>query len=202
MQSAVRTRVLIFSFLCSPLPSPLLFSSSFLLFPLPSSLLIRRNPCADIFGFGVGGCFGAVGSWVVSWLGFCGLGGLCALEGWRFRLGLVAGWVLLWRWLGVWCWCWVWCFGGGGVRVFNVSVLGVCVCVSACRVVAGVCWRLWSCWLVCGGSEGIDILPSPCPCRVRRITWCSDFLLGVGPVMRVALGAPCIFSNVGLQAQP
>ena len=63
------------------------------------------------------------------WLGFCGRGGLCALEGWRFRLGLVAGWVLLWRWLGVWCWCWVWCFGGGGVRVFNVSVLGVCVCV-------------------------------------------------------------------------
>ena len=58
------------------LPSLLLssFSSSFLLFPLPSSLLIRRNPCADIFGFGVGGCFGAVGSWVVGW-GFVVVGG-------------------------------------------------------------------------------------------------------------------------------
>ena len=49
--------------LFSPLPSPLLFSSSFPLFPLPSD----PNPCADIFGFGVGGCFGAVGSWVVGW---------------------------------------------------------------------------------------------------------------------------------------
>ena len=39
------------------------------------------------------------------------------------------------------------------MRVFNVCVGRVCV--SAC-VVAGVCWRLWSCWLVCGGSEGID----------------------------------------------
>ena len=72
------------------------------------------------------------------------------MEGWRFRLGLVAGWVLLWRWLGVWCWCWVWCFGGGGVRVFNVSVLGVCVCVCV-RVV-------W--WLVCAGGCG-------------RVGWCA-----------------------------
>ena len=78
------------------------------------------------------------------------------MEGWRFRLGLVAGWVLLWRWLGVWCWCWVWCFGGGGVRVFNVSVLGVCMCVCVSCGGWCVCWRLWSCWLVCGGSEGID----------------------------------------------
>ena len=100
--------------------------------------------------------------------------------------------------LGVVFWWW----RTGGVRVFNVSVLCVCMCVCVCRVVAGVCWRLWLCWLVCGRSEGIDTAEPVSTSRALDHVWCSDFLLGVGPVMRVALGAPCIFSNVGLQGQP
>ena len=129
--------IFFFSLFSSPFSSPLFFFlSSFLLslFFFLSSFSSHffsadPNPCADIyFWFWCGWLFWRCGV-VGCWLGFCGRGGLCALEGWRLRLGLVAGWVLLWRWLGVWCWCWVWCFGGGGVRVFNVSVLGVCVCV-------------------------------------------------------------------------
>ena len=88
------------------------------------------------------------------------------------------------------------------MRVFNVSVLGVCVCVCACRVVAGVCWRLWSCWLVCGGSEGIDTAE---PVSMSRALDHVVLRLSFGgrPCHAcVALGAPCVFSNVGLQAQP
>ena len=69
MQSAVRTRVLIFFFslFSSSFSSPLFF------FPVLSSFSspffsADPNPCADIFGFGVGGCFCAVEvCWVVGW---------------------------------------------------------------------------------------------------------------------------------------
>ena len=67
MQSAVRTRVLIFFF--SLLFSSFLFPPFFLFpFPLfPSLFSADPNPCADIFGFCGGGFCG--GGWVL----LCGL---------------------------------------------------------------------------------------------------------------------------------
>ena len=112
MQSAVRTRVLIFSFLFSPLPSPLLFSSSFLLFPLPSSLLIREGTRVLIF---------LVLMWVVvlalwgrgllvgilwSWGALC-FGGLAVSFGFSCGLGFVVAmaWCVVLV-LGVVFWWW------------------------------------------------------------------------------------------------
>ena len=56
--------IFFFSLFSSPFSSPLFFFLSSFSSPFFSA---DPNPCADIFGFGVGGCFGAVGSWVVGW---------------------------------------------------------------------------------------------------------------------------------------
>ena len=93
------------------------------------------NPCADIF---------VVGCWVVGWV-FVVVRGF-ALEGRRFCLGLVAGWVLL-------------CDGlvfGVGVGC-NGLVVAACACLMSVLGVC-VCLRVW--WLVCAGGCG-------------RVGWCA-----------------------------
>ena len=79
------------------------------------------------------------------WLGFCGGGVLCVGEGWRFCLGLVAGWVLL-------CECLVFGVGVG----WGVLMVAACACLMSV-LLARVCLRMW--WLVCAGGCG-------------RVGWC------------------------------
>ena len=71
-----------------------------------------RDQASYIFGFGVGGCFGAVGSWVVGWDfvvvgGFLCFGGLAVSFGLSCGLGFVVAmaWCLVLV-LGVVFWWW------------------------------------------------------------------------------------------------
>tara|TARA_B110000196_G_C20861553_1_gene527616 strand:- start:76 stop:483 length:408 start_codon:yes stop_codon:yes gene_type:complete len=124
IQSAVRTRVLIFFSLSSSLPFSLPVFFSFLS-PLFLSLFSAGpNPCADIFLFWwwwwvllgalafVGVCCGFL-LWVCGFVGVCCRLGFCCGLVWRLALlGLVGDLVV------VTCVC-------------LMCVLGVCVCVVA-----------------------------------------------------------------------
>ena len=115
-------------------------------------------------------------------LGFCGrgvlcVGGLAVLFGFSCGLGFVV------RMLGVWCWCWVGCFDGGGVRVFNVCVARACVCLRIC---GGWCALAAVAVLVGVAGRKVDTAEPVFMSRaLDHISWSSDFLLGVGPAMRV-----------------